>query len=411
MFTADFHIHSKYSRATSPLCVPEMLDIWARRKGIDVLGTGDFTHPLWRAELKEKLKPEGNGLYTLSNNYRISDKETGIDTRPQFIITGEISSIYKKDGKTRKVHNLVILPSLEAADTLSNRLASIGNVVSDGRPILGLDSHNLLEILLETVPEGILIPAHIWTPHFSLFGAYSGFDSIESCFEDLTPHIHALETGLSADPSMIRRISALDRYLLVSNSDAHSPMKLAREANLFDTALSYPHIAAALRRESDGLISTIEFFPQEGKYYYNGHRKCHVCQTPSETLAASGICPVCGRRTTTGVLHRIAELADRKSNIEAFKVKPFESLIPLTEIIAESLNMKSAGKKVMALYFNLLRNLGSELYVLREARIQDIEKYAGAWLAKGISRLRNSEITVQPGYDGEYGRIKVFSSN
>ena len=301
MYIADLHIHSKYSRATSKELEPEPLDAWARRKGIGLVGTGDFTHPTWRAELRDKLAEAEEGLYTL--------KGAGPDA-PRFVITGEISSIYKKNGKVRKVHSLILLPHLEAAETLSRRLEAIGNLHSDGRPILGLDCRDLLEITLESCPDAVFIPAHIWTPHFSLFGAFSGFDTIGECFGDLTGHIHALETGLSSDPTMICRCSALDGYTLVSNSDAHSPSKLGREANLLDTGLSYPELARAIQT-GEGFHGTIEFFPEEGKYHFDGHRNCGVCLSPVEAEAAGGEGPVCGKRLTTGVLHRAEQVAAR----------------------------------------------------------------------------------------------------
>jgi len=408
MFIADFHIHSKYSRATSKDCVPEMLDLWARRKGLDLIGTGDFTHALWREELREKLTPAEDGLYVLKDEYRLSDERTNTSGKPRFLVTGEISSIYKKNGKVRKVHNLILLPSLEAAEALARRLETVGNLHSDGRPILGLDSHDLLEITLEMVPDAIFIPAHIWTPHFSLFGEYSGFDDIQECFEDLTAHIHSLETGLSSDPPMNWRVSALDRYTLVSNSDAHSPAKLAREANLFDTDLSYPQIARALDKRSNEFLGTLEFFPEEGKYHYDGHRNCGVCQKPSETIAAAGICPVCGRRITVGVLHRVEELADREEGFVLPAAKRFESLVPLPEIIACSEGLSTASKKVEAQYFSALRSLGPELYVLRQAPLDDIARQAGPLVAEGVRRLRCGKVEIDPGYDGEYGKIKLF---
>ena len=265
MLIADLHIHSKYSRATSRDCVPEELDFWARRKGISLLGTGDFTHPAWRQELKDKLVPAEEGLYCLKEDLVRPAGIPGGEAAPRFVLSGEISSIYKKNGKTRKVHSLILLPSLEAAEELSRRLEAIGNIHSDGRPILGLDCHDLLEITLEACPEAVFIPAHIWTPHFSLFGAFSGFDAIEECFEDLTPHIRALETGLSSDPPMNWRVSALDRFTLVSHSDAHSPQKLGREADLLDIPFSYPALAAAIEGRGPGFMGTIEFFPEEGK--------------------------------------------------------------------------------------------------------------------------------------------------
>ena len=290
---ADLHIHSRFSMATSKEGTPENLDFWARKKGISLIGTGDFTHPVWREELKERLVSEGNGLYRLRDEYvkEESRKFPGEGTR--FVVSGEISSIYKKNGKTRKVHNVILLPGLEAADAMAQRLEKIGNIHSDGRPILGLDSHDLLEMMLDVCPEGILIPAHIWTPHFSVLGAKSGFDSVEECFEELAPYIHALETGLSSDPAMNWRISKLDRYQLVSNSDAHSPSKLGREANLLDIDCSYEGLYRAIQT-GEGLEGTVEFFPEEGKYHFDGHRKCGVSLSPVEAERLGGICPVCG---------------------------------------------------------------------------------------------------------------------
>ncbi len=407
MFIADFHIHSKYSRATSRECVPEMLDLWARRKGLQVIGTGDFTHPKWREELKEKLVPSEDGLYTLKKEFLTEDEIAHEGSSPRFIVSGEISSIYKKNGKVRKVHNLLLLPSLEDAQALSSRLESIGNLHSDGRPILGLDSRDLLEIALDVVPDVIFIPAHIWTPHFSLFGAYSGFDDINECYEDLTQHIHALETGLSSDPPMNWRLSALDGFTLVSNSDAHSPAKLAREANIFDTGLSYGEISKALE-SGNGFYGTIEFFPEEGKYHYDGHRNCNVCFKPADTIAASGVCPVCGGRITVGVLHRVEALADRAEGFVPPDAKHFESLIPLQEVVASSMGVTTVSVKVKEKYAGLIRCIGPELYILREASLDDIEAKAGRLIAEGVRRLRSRNVDIRPGYDGEYGRIKIM---
>ncbi len=409
MFLADLHIHSRYSRATSRDCVPEHLDLWARRKGIDVIGTGDFTHPAWREELLEKLEPAEEGLYTLKDAFRLPCETDGHTPSPRFMLTGEISSIYKKNGRVRKVHNVILLPGLEEADRLAKRLEEVGNLHSDGRPILGLDSRDLLEITLETCPTAVFIPAHIWTPHFSLFGAYSGFDDIKECFEDLTPHIHALETGLSSDPPMNWRLSALDGYTLVSNSDAHSPAKLGREANLFDTALSYPAMAKALETPSDkGFCGTIEFFPEEGKYHFDGHRHCRQCLKPEQTEAADGKCPVCGGRITVGVLHRVEELADREEGFRPPDSRRFESLVPLPEVMAASTGRSAAGKKVQEAYLDLLRELGPEFSILREIPLDDIERAAGPCIAEGIRRLREGKVEVSPGYDGEYGQVRIL---
>lgn len=411
-FIADFHIHSKYSRATSRDCMPEVLDVWARRKGIHVLGTGDFTHPAWRAELKEKLIPAGQGLYTLKDEFCQADSVAGAAFKPQFVVSGEISSIYKKNGRVRKVHNLILLPGLEQAETIARRLEAIGNLRSDGRPILGLDSRDLLEIVLDACPEAIFIPAHIWTPHFSLYGAYSGFDDITECFGDLTGYIYALETGLSSDPPMNWRLSALDNYTLVSNSDAHSPANLAREANIFDTGLSYPCMLQALKnRSTQEFAGTIEFFPEEGKYHYDGHRHCKVCCQPADTKAAGGICPVCGGRLTIGVLHRVEALADRAEGFRPANAKPFESLVPLPEIIASSLGATVASGKVKKKYDQLLQQLGTELFILREAVLADIELVAGPCIAEGIRRLRAGKVDILPGFDGEYGKVRVLDQS
>lgn len=407
MYIADLHIHSKYSRATSRECVPEHLDLWARRKGIDILGTGDFTHPAWRQELKEKLLPAEDGLYILKDEYRIRDAVTADEKQPRFILSGEISSIYKQDGKTRKVHNLILLPSLEDGEQLSRRLAAIGNIHSDGRPILGLSSRDLLEITLDVCPQAIFIPAHIWTPHFSLFGAFSGFDTIGECFGDLTPYIHALETGLSSDPPMNWQLSALDGYNLVSNSDAHSPSKLGREANLLDIPLSYEGMKEALEKGS-GLCGTIEFFPEEGKYHMDGHRKCALSLSPAETDQYGGRCPVCGKKITIGVLHRVQQLADREEGCYKPEGGYFESLVPLPEVIAASTDKSAASVKVQRQYEAMLKELGPEFTILREMPLEEIGRMAGPCIEEGIRRLRQGKVERIPGYDGEYGKIKII---
>lgn len=407
MVISDLHIHSRFSRATSKEGDPEHLDLWARKKGIHIIGTGDFTHPSWREELKEKLEPAEEGLYKLKKEYRIQEEGVPDTMEPRFAVTGEISSIYKKGDKVRKVHSLLLLPGLEEADMLSARLELIGNLHSDGRPILGLYCRDLLEIMLETVPEGIYVPAHIWTPHFAMFGAFSGFDSVEECFEDLTPYVHAVETGLSSDPPMNWRVSNLDRYQLISNSDAHSPAKLGREANLMEIELSYDNLKKAVET-GEGLYGTIEFFPEEGKYHYDGHRKCHLCLTPAQTKAYGGKCPVCGRKLTIGVEHRIEALADRPEGYEKQNRKPFENLMPLPEVLAEATGHSAASMKVQKEYRNMLENLGAEFEILREVPIEDIQKAAGTRIAEGIRRLRNGEVERHPGFDGEYGTISLF---
>ena len=403
MFIADLHIHSRFSRATSRDGDAPHLDWWARGKGIGLVGTGDFTHPAWRAELHEQLEPAGEGVYTLKAEYRLPDAQPG--DAPRFVVTGEISSIYKRHGRTRKVHNVILLPSLEAADELAARLEAIGNIRSDGRPILGLDSRDLLELTLDACPDAEFIPAHIWTPHFSMFGAFSGFDTMEECFDDL---IHAVETGLSSDPPMNWRVSALDGLTLVSNSDAHSPGKLGREANLIEGAREYPSLMRAIRT-GEGFAGTIEFFPEEGKYHLDGHRNCGVCLTPAETAARGGLCPVCGKKLTIGVEHRVEELADRPAGFRPADAKPFESLAPLPEAIAASTGVSPAAKKTVQLYEKMLAELGDEFTILRQTPIADIGAVAGPCVAEGIRRLRAGEVQRRAGFDGEYGTISLLT--
>ena len=407
---ADLHIHSRFSMATSKEGTPENLDFWARKKGISLIGTGDFTHPVWREELKERLVSEGNGLYRLRDEYvkEESRKFPGEGTR--FVVSGEISSIYKKNGKTRKVHNVILLPSLEAADAMAQRLEKIGNIHSDGRPILGLDSHDLLEMMLDVCPEGILIPAHIWTPHFSVLGAKSGFDSVEECFEELAPYIHALETGLSSDPAMNWRISKLDRYQLVSNSDAHSPSKLGREANLLDIDCSYEGLYRAIQT-GEGLEGTVEFFPEEGKYHFDGHRKCGVSLSPAEAERLGGICPVCGKKLTMGVDHRVEQLADRAEGFVKKDGKKYESLVPLPEVISACMGYSAASKKVQGCFEQLIQTLGTEFDILRNVPSEDIKSCAGERIAEGIENVRTGNVKRIPGYDGEYGKIELFDEN
>ncbi len=406
----DLHIHSRFSMATSREGTPENLDFWARKKGISLIGTGDFTHPVWREELKERLVTEGNGLYRLRDEYVKEESRKFPGKGIHFVVSGEISSIYKKNGKTRKVHNVILLPSLEAADTMAQRLEKIGNIHSDGRPILGLDSHDLLEMMLDVCPDGILIPAHIWTPHFSVLGAKSGFDSVEECFEELTPYVHALETGLSSDPAMNWRISKLDRYQLVSNSDAHSPSKLGREANLLDIDCSYEGLYQAIQT-GKGLEGTVEFFPEEGKYHFDGHRKCGVSLSPVEAERLGGICPVCGKKLTMGVDHRVEQLADREEGFVKKDGKKYESLVPLPEVVAACMGYSTASKKVQGCFEQMMQTLGTEFDILRNVPAEDIKSCAGERIAEGIENVRTGNVKRIPGYDGEYGKIQLFDEN
>ena len=439
---ADLHIHSHFSRATSPNLTFEHLTRWAQLKGIHVVGTGDIAHPGWLAEMREKLTPAEDGLFRLRDDLAAAvEREVPPTCQApiRFVLGGEISNIYKRGGQTRKVHNVVFAPSFDAVERFQARLEKIGNIRSDGRPILGLDSRDLLEIVLDTDPACHLIPAHIWTPWFSLLGSKSGFDSVAECFADLTPHIFALETGLSSDPPMNWRVSGLDRYTLVSNSDAHSPEKLGREANIFDCELAYGAIFSALRsrgeafsgeldategvsfdrrpaspedddRNASPLLGTIEFFPEEGKYHFDGHRACGIAWDPPTTRAHNVICPVCGKPVTVGVMHRVEALADRPEGFRPAGSRPFHSLIPLPEVLGEVYGVGASSKQVQAEYMKLLARLGPELLILRETLLEEIAAVGGERLAEGIGRMRRGEVIAQPGYDGEFGVIRVFGA-
>ncbi|HEY6871574.1 MAG TPA: endonuclease Q family protein [Geobacteraceae bacterium] len=406
-FIADLHIHSRYSRACSRDLTPENLWRWGQLKGIRVIGTGDITHPLWLAELTEKLVPAEKGLFTLKSGLRADNVPASCRADVSFLLSGEISCIYSKGGKTRKVHALVFLPDFAAAGRLQESLAKIGNIRSDGRPILGLDVKRLLRIVLDISPDAMLVPAHAWTPHFSVFGAASGFDSLEECFEELTPHIHAIETGLSSDPPMNWRLSMLDRITLISNSDAHSPAKLGREANIFATGISYGEIRDAIATRK-GFAGTIEFFPEEGKYHSDGHRSCGIRLSPGETLARDYLCPACGKKVTVGVLHRVEKLADRPSGAHPAGAPLFRSVIPLAEIIAETLRVGVAGKKVERAYVDLLEKVGSELSILMDAPAERIARAGYPLVGEALRRMRAGNVRVTPGFDGEYGRIRAL---
>lgn len=414
-FIADFHVHSHYSRATSKNLTPEYLNYWARIKGIKVIGTGDFTHPGWLKELKEKLQPSEDGLFRLKDDFKESGKlevfpSCENDTR--FLLTAEISNIYKKDGKVRKVHNLIFVPDFATAEKIQQKLSKIGNITADGRPILGLDSRNLLEIMLECSEDTFLVPAHIWTPWFSVLGSKSGFNSMAECYEDLDKNIFAVETGLSSDPPMNWMCSFLDRYTLISNSDAHSPEKLGREANLFDTEISYDSIKEAMKKDDpQKFLGTIEFFPQEGKYHYDGHRKCGICWDPLETLKHKGVCPVCGKKVTIGVMNRVVQLADRQDINRRRNRLPFHSLIPLKEILAEILQTSPQSMKVSKAYNSLLKKGGSEFDLLLHLPVEEIEKAANEVITEAIRRMRNGQVYIKEGFDGEFGKIKVFQEN
>lgn len=412
-FIADLHIHSKFSRATAKDLDFEHLYVWAQKKGITVVGTGDFTHPQWYAQIIEKLEPAEPGLYRLKPGIeRLWDDAVPRSCRApvRFLLSCEISNIYKKKDRTRKNHNLVFFPDLECVTRFNARLDTIGNIHSDGRPILGLDARDLLEIVLETSTDGFLIPAHIWTPWFSMLGSKSGFDSLSDCFDDLSSYIFAAETGLSSDPAMNWRVSALDNVTLVSNSDAHSPSKLGREANLFKTRLDYYAIRTAIEKgEPKQFLGTFEFYPEEGKYHVDGHRKCDVCFTPAQTRSHSGICPVCGKPLTLGVLHRVEELATRQKGVRPGRALPFYRLIPLENLLSDILLVGAQSRKVQHTYESLLDQLGSEFSILHDLAQDEIESAGVPLLAEAICRMRDNRVSFSPGYDGCFGTVHLFT--
>lgn len=413
-FIADFHIHSRYSRATAKNLDLENLYMTAQKKGLTVIGTGDFTHPDWWAEIRAKLLParDGEGLFELRPDIaNACDLQVpGTCRRPvRFMLVTEISNIYKKNDRTRKNHNLVFMPDMDSVEKFNSRLDRIGNIASDGRPILGLDARNLLEIMLETNDRGYLIPAHVWTPWFSLLGSKSGFDSVEACFEDLTPYIFALETGLSSDPAMNWRVTGLDRYTLVSNSDAHSPAKLGREANRFDTELSYGAIRTALETADPAtFLGTYEFYPEEGKYHIDGHRKCGFRCSPQETSALNLHCPECGKPLTLGVLHRVESLANRPPGRRSPKAAPFKCLLPLDDILSEVLQVGAKSKKVVQAGERLIHGWGSELEILCRVPREDLDRCGIVLFAEAIDRMRSGRVKFDPGYDGEFGKVRIF---
>ncbi len=414
-FIADLHVHSRYSRATARNLDLENLYIAAQLKGVTVVGTGDFTYPAWFDEISEKLVAAEPGLFKLKDELaRHCDTQVPESCRGtvRFMLVTEISNIYKKNGKTRKNHNLVFAPDIDFARQFSARLDKIGNIKSDGRPILGLDARDLLEIVLETSDRAFLIPAHIWTPWFSVLGSKSGFDSLEECFEDLTPHIFAVETGLSSDPAMNWRVSSLDGFTLVSNSDAHSPLNLGREANLFNTQLSYPAIKAAIETaDSEQFLGTFEFYPEQGKYHVDGHRACNVSFWPETTLKHNGQCPACGKLMTLGVLYRVEELADRQEGQKPPNSAPYFSTIQLEHLLSEIFQVGPGSRKIKQAYQATLSKLGPEFDILFNLDAAAIEQAGIPLLAEAVQRMRRREIDVIPGYDGEYGRVRIFKGN
>ncbi len=399
-FIADFHLHSKYSRATSPRMDLKNLTEWAEIKGIKVLGTGDFTHPFWFKSLREKLEPAESGIFKIKKN----------NNNIRFILSAEISCIYSKGGKVRKIHIVILAPSFDIVEKINKRLEGIGNLSADGRPILGLDAKELVKIILDVSEDCLIIPAHIMTPWFSLFGSRSGFNSLKECFDDYSKYIFVLETGLSASPSMIWRIPEGERLALISNSDAHSPANIGREANVFDTEINYYSIIEAIKtRDLEKFLYTIEFFPQEGKYHYDGHRACDVRLAPEETKKYNDICPNCGKPLTVGVLNRIEQLSVQPKEFKPKGAIPFKSLVPLREIIAEVLKIGVATKNVEKEYRSLIGNFRNEFEILLNVSRQDLEQATLSGIAEGIIRVREGRVFIEPGYDGVYGKVRIFS--
>lgn len=395
---ADLHIHSKYSRATSREMTLESLAFWAKLKGIGLLGTGDFTHPAHFASIEEKLEPAENGLFALK----------GGGNPVRFMLTAEVSNIYSQGGRTRKVHSLIFSPGLEAARKMNAAFRSLGNISSDGRPIFGFSAKDLAKIVLDASPDAMLVPAHAWTPWFSIFGSKSGFDSIEECFGEYARHIHAIETGLSSDPEMNWRVSALDGVALISNSDAHSPSKLGREANVFDCRMDYFEITDILRKKDrTRFLFTVEFFPEEGKYHSDGHRACGIRLKPAETRALSGICPSCGKPLTVGVLSRVEELSDRPEGERPENAVPAKRLVPLEEVLSEAIGAGVASQKVQREYRRLTA-LAPEFSYLLDMEEDELREAAGDRTASAIIKVREGDISITPGFDGEFGRISIF---
>ena len=408
-FVADLHVHSRFSRATSRECTLEGLRRWALLKGVRVVGTGDFTHPEWFAELQRKLVPSAPGLFRLRLDVAGAEVPPACAGDVDLLLSAEVSCIYRRDGRVRKVHSLLLVPDFAAAAAISRRLSASGSLGADGRPTLKLDSRDLLAMVLDAHPAALLIPAHIWTPWYSALGARSGFDSIAECFGPLADSILAVETGLSSDPPMNWRVGALDRYALVSNSDLHSPANLARNATLFRCAVDYFAMREALRRRSPDLFGgTLDLFPEEGKYHLDGHRACGVCLDPEDAAARNGLCPVCGKPLVQGVLHRISELADRPPGGRPEHVPQHEYIIPLPELLAEILGVRPASRKVQTLYHELLAAHGPELPILRRLPPQELEHVLGGRLAEALRRVRSGQVLRQPGYDGVYGCIRAL---
>jgi uncharacterized protein (TIGR00375 family) len=405
-FIADFHVHSKYSRATSKDMDVESMAKWANLKGVSLLGTGDFTHPFYFAELRQKLRPLGNGLFALKKEYYQNPSQG--DT--YFILTTEVSNMFQQGGGSRRIHTMIFAPNFEVVEKINGELSELGKLSSDGRPIFGFSAKELVEIITDVSDECFLVPAHAWTPWFSVFGANSGFDSIEECFEEQSKHIFCIETGLSSDPQMNWRLSSLDKICLISNSDAHSPNRIGREANVFDCEMGYREIINAIKnKDRKKILFTIEFFPEEGKYHFDGHRNCGILFSPTESRKNKNICPVCGRKLTVGVMHRVEALADRPEGFVPDNAIPCKHLVPLMEIIAEALNQGTETKGVENEYLKMVSTYGSEFRILLDLPLEELEKLTPPKILEGIKRVREGNISITPGFDGVYGKIQIFA--
>ena len=408
-YIADLHIHSKYSRACSSRLDLENIEKWCQIKGVDIVACADFTHPKWFAELKSKLKSAGNGLYELAGDKKQAAQPV------YFFPSTEVSCIYSKGGKVRRLHVLIFAPTLEVVAKINEKLGALGKLASDGRPILGLDAKDLLKIILEIDERCLVIPAHAWTPWFAVFGSKSGFDSLEECFEELAPHIYAIDTGLSSDPAMNWRLSKLDNLSLVSHSDAHSPENIGREADVFEinvkkTPNLYDEICRIIKeKDRTKFLYTIEFYPEEGMYHFDGHRDCKVRLSPEETKKHKGICPKCGRPVTVGVMNRVAELADRDVGSKPQNFVSYKSLVGLDDVIAEALGVFGRKTKaVLGEYQNLINKAKSEFNVLLDLTYDELLKITLPEIVEGVRRNREGKVFIEPGYDGTYGVVKLF---
>lgn len=414
-YIADFHIHARYAYATSKEMNIPSLSRWGQLKGIQIMGTGDFTHPLWQAELRHYLQEAEQGLFEVKSQYQKEIAEQTFDScrsQQRFILSAEIATIFRRNKRVYKIHSLIVAPSFQAIEKISATLATIGNIASDGRPILSLDIKDLMKIVFDASPDCMIIPAHIWTPHFGLFGSKSGFDSLEDCFEEMTPHIYALEKGLSSNFAMNARLSQLDKYTILCNSDAHSLPNLGREANIMNIEnFSYQGIIQALKNnDPKEMIAGIEFFPERGKYYGNGHRACNMYANQEETIEQNGICKVCNRPMTIGVLYRVNQLADRTPEQAVAYMRKNHTILPLQDVIADFYGVDSSSKKVQLLYFKMLEQVGPEFSILLKASYEDIARYSNPDIARAIQSMRDGDVTVEPGFDGYYGKVYFSKS-